>query len=150
MVVSVDRWTGQEAGLLRAALRLSLRDFAAHLGVDIRTVSKWEARGAEVALRPFSQTLLDSTLLRAPEDAQRRFDSALEKIDFNDPIERDYEHEELADHLKRRTFLASGLAALSLPALTLDDLKHVVAAVEDSNRYMDREVVEHFRTQLRV
>ena len=43
-VTTVSGWTGREAALLRKALRLSVRDFAAHLGVGTRTVNKWEAR----------------------------------------------------------------------------------------------------------
>lgn len=36
-VTTVYRWTGREAMLLRQALRLSVRDFAAHLGVGVRS-----------------------------------------------------------------------------------------------------------------
>ncbi|MGH3799370.1 MAG: helix-turn-helix domain-containing protein [Pseudonocardiaceae bacterium] len=43
-MTTVRRWTGLEAKLLREALRLSVRDFAAYLGVGMRTVNKWEAR----------------------------------------------------------------------------------------------------------
>jgi len=43
MMTPVRRWTGRETTALRTALRLSLRDFAEHLGVGARTVSKWEA-----------------------------------------------------------------------------------------------------------
>jgi DNA-binding transcriptional regulator YiaG len=39
-----SRWTGREAKLLRQALRLSVRDLAARLGVGVRTVNKWEVR----------------------------------------------------------------------------------------------------------
>ncbi len=42
-MVTVQRWSGREARLLRDALRMSLRDFAAYLGVSDRTVSNWEA-----------------------------------------------------------------------------------------------------------
>lgn len=52
MVVTVQRWSGREARLLRDALRMSLRDFAAYLGVSDRTVSNWEAGGAATSLAP--------------------------------------------------------------------------------------------------
>jgi len=39
-MTTVDRWTGREAKLLREALRLSIRDFAARLGIGVRTVNK--------------------------------------------------------------------------------------------------------------
>ena len=44
-VPAVRLWTGREARALRAALRLSVRAFAEHLGVAARTVSKWEQLG---------------------------------------------------------------------------------------------------------
>jgi DNA-binding transcriptional regulator YiaG len=47
-MTTVGRWTGREAKLLREALRLSVRDFAAHLGVGVRTVNKWDARLADI------------------------------------------------------------------------------------------------------
>jgi tetratricopeptide (TPR) repeat protein len=55
--------------------------------------------------------------------------------------------ERLAEQL-RRAFLAGGLAALTLPALGLDELKHVTAAVIDARRYADTEVVGYFNRQL--
>lgn len=70
---TVQRWTGQEARALRLALRMSVRRFAAHLGVSDRTVSNWEARGAEIVLVPDSQALLDTALERSDSDAQQRF-----------------------------------------------------------------------------
>jgi hypothetical protein len=37
------RWTGREAGFLRQAMRLTVRDFATDLGVNPRTISRWES-----------------------------------------------------------------------------------------------------------
>ncbi|WP_018785312.1 DNA-binding transcriptional regulator [Micromonospora sp. CNB394] len=42
-MTTVQKWTGRETRMLRHALRMSIRDFAEHLGVSERTVSKWEA-----------------------------------------------------------------------------------------------------------
>lgn len=50
--------------------------------------------------------------------------------------------------LERRTLLAHGLTVLGLPALDIDDLRHLVAAVDDAYRYLDGSVVEHFNGQL--
>lgn len=72
-MTTVRRWTGLEAKLLREALRLSVRDFAAHLGVGTRTVNKWEARLADITLRPHMQEVLDTALARSSDDAQARF-----------------------------------------------------------------------------
>ncbi|MGH8761377.1 MAG: hypothetical protein ACREVW_18025 [Burkholderiales bacterium] len=54
-------------------MRLSIRDFAAHLGVGARTVNKWEARGATITLLPDTQALMDTALSRAPEEVKTRF-----------------------------------------------------------------------------
>jgi transcriptional regulator with XRE-family HTH domain len=73
-------WTGREAKLLRVALRLSVRDFAAHLGVGVRTVNKWEARQADITPLPYMQEVLDTALARASDEVKARFaDSALLK-----------------------------------------------------------------------
>jgi len=53
----------------------------------------------------------------------------------------------LAEQL-RRTFLAGGLAALTLPALGLDELKHIAAAVVNAQRYADSDIVGYFRREL--
>jgi hypothetical protein len=72
-VAMVRHWTGREAKALRAAVRLSVRDFAEQLGIGARTVSKWEARGPGVSLRPAMQAVLDATLERASHQAKARF-----------------------------------------------------------------------------
>lgn len=71
--MGVQRWTGAEARALRHAQRMSVRAFAEHLGVAIRTVSKWESRGADITLLPDSQGLLDVALSRSSEDVRSRF-----------------------------------------------------------------------------
>ena len=65
-MTTVDRWTGREAKLLRQALRLSVRDFAARLGVGVRTVNKWEARQADITPLPHMQEVLDTALALHP------------------------------------------------------------------------------------
>ncbi|MFU8875888.1 hypothetical protein [Micromonospora sp. SL4-19] len=68
----VATWTGQSARALRLALRMTFDDFAAHLGVSTRGVTKWEAQpDAELAMR--TQQLLDVALKRADDDALARF-----------------------------------------------------------------------------
>ncbi len=76
-MTTVRRWTGLETKLLREALRLSVRDFAAYLGVGMRTVNKWEARLADITLRPHMQEVLDTALIRASDEAQARFAAAV-------------------------------------------------------------------------
>lgn len=78
-MTTVQRWTGAETKALREALRLSVRDFAAYLDVDRRTVNKWEARGAGITLLPKSQELLDTALGRASEEVRERFVATLQQ-----------------------------------------------------------------------
>lgn len=53
---------------------MSLRDFAAHLGVSERLVSKWEAGGDSIHPRPVNQQALDVILARADGGTQLRFE----------------------------------------------------------------------------
>jgi transcriptional regulator with XRE-family HTH domain len=72
-VTVVGQWTGQEASALRQALRLTIRDFAEHLGVAERTVANWEASGSAMVPVPVMQAALDTVLARASDDAKARF-----------------------------------------------------------------------------
>ena len=76
-MVSVQQWSGREASALRAALRMSTRAFADHLGVALRTVAKWESLGAETHPRPDTQAILDTALARADSAAHARFEALL-------------------------------------------------------------------------
>ncbi|MEW2594309.1 DUF5919 domain-containing protein [Micromonospora aurantiaca] len=76
-MTTVQKWTGRETRMLRHALRMSIRDFAEHLGVSERTVSKWEAGRDAVQPRPEMQAALDTALTRAGNEVHRRFRSGL-------------------------------------------------------------------------
>lgn len=76
-MLPVRVWTGEEAGVLRRALRLSVRAYAEHLGVAVRTVSKWEQLGASVQPRPDTQAILDTALERASSADRLRFQALL-------------------------------------------------------------------------
>lgn len=76
-VSGLQRWSGLETRALREALRMSVRVFAAHLGVSNRTVSKWEAGGEQLTPLPDSQALLDTALERADAAVRERFRDAL-------------------------------------------------------------------------
>jgi len=75
-LTTVGHWTGREAKLLREALRLSIRDFAARLGIGVRTINKWEARQADITPLPHMQEVLDTALARASDGAKARFAAA--------------------------------------------------------------------------
>ena len=73
----VGEWTGREARALRDAKRMSIREFAAHLGVHERLVSKWEAGGVRVRPRPVNQAALDTSLARSDDVVRARFSTLL-------------------------------------------------------------------------
>jgi hypothetical protein len=52
---------------------MSLREFAVHLGVSDRMVSKWEAAGERIHPRPVNQAALDTSLAQSDLDVQERF-----------------------------------------------------------------------------
>ncbi|MBF6098965.1 helix-turn-helix transcriptional regulator [Nocardia cyriacigeorgica] len=69
----VRQWSGKETRALRDAMRMSIREFAAHLGVHQRLVSKWEAGGSRVHPRPVNQAALDTSLARSDDVVRARF-----------------------------------------------------------------------------
>jgi hypothetical protein len=72
-VVAVPMWTGREAGKLRAALRMSQREYAAYLGAAPRTVAGWESKGETAVISADLQAVLDTALDRAGQAIQERF-----------------------------------------------------------------------------
>lgn len=77
----VQHWSGREVRALREARRMSVREFAAHLGISDRMVSKWEAGGTAIGPRPINQAALDTSLKQANGDAQSRFSQALNQYE---------------------------------------------------------------------
>ncbi|MFF2506345.1 SUMF1/EgtB/PvdO family nonheme iron enzyme [Streptomyces sp. NPDC058067] len=71
--MGVTRWTGREVAMLREALRMNGKDFAATVGVSSRQVENWEGRSATIRPKPANQAALDTLLSTAPLDAQWRF-----------------------------------------------------------------------------
>lgn len=102
---TVRIWTGREAGALRTAMRLSVRAFAEHLGVAVRTVSKWERLGAATRPHPDTQAILDTALDRAPEPARIRFQALLAQAPAPAAgwlaASRNWDYETWADDLDR-------------------------------------------------
>ena len=72
-MTTVQRWSGVEVRALRDAMRMSIREFAAHLGVSERMISKWEAGRENIRPRPVNQAALDTCLARTDPDSQARF-----------------------------------------------------------------------------
>ena len=72
-MATVRQWSGKEVRALREARRMSIREFAEHLGVSHRMVSKWEAGGPAIQPRPMNQAALDTSLNQASPDERTRF-----------------------------------------------------------------------------
>jgi|GEM_PF-1696666 len=58
---------------------MSIREFAAHLGVHERLVSKWEAGGIRVHPRPVNQAALDTSLARSDDVVRARFAAMIDQ-----------------------------------------------------------------------
>lgn len=72
-MTTIKQWSGKEVRALREARRMSIREFAEHLGVSHRMVSKWEAGGERINPRPMNQSALDTSLAQATSDECTRF-----------------------------------------------------------------------------
>lgn len=70
-------WTGFEAVALQEATRKSVREFAAHLGVEMTTVANWRAGLSAVTPRPLTQELLDTLLVQVGPQVRERFEQIL-------------------------------------------------------------------------
>ncbi|MET7684714.1 NUDIX hydrolase [Streptomyces sp. NPDC005423] len=74
----IESWSGRYACLLQSALRLGNEQFAAHLGIAVRTVAAWHS-DASVVPRREMQRLLDTAYERASAAARQRFALLLAK-----------------------------------------------------------------------
>lgn len=74
----IERWSGRYACLLQSALRLGNEQFAAHLGIAVRTVASWHSDASVVPRREMQQ-LLDTAHEQAPPAARQRFALLLAK-----------------------------------------------------------------------
>jgi transcriptional regulator with XRE-family HTH domain len=135
---------------------MELAQFARKIGVDPKTAERWITRGVtpQPARRWKASQILgvdESQLWPGIAASQKMSENvpAVPEIDAGTAIIENsvLEDSRLAEQL-RRTFLAGGLAALTLPALGLDELKHITAAVVNAHRYAGDEIVDYFRRQL--
>ena len=118
-MTTIDRWTGREAKLLREALRLSVRDFAARLGV---VNGLFVPIDADTVASSGLSTLLDELATTGAVG-----DSA--------PAASEREQNR-------------GVTAAALSQLGLDEVQHVAVALDDAHRYLDGSVVDYFRRRL--
>lgn len=72
-MIAVEKWTAEEALLLKRAMRASVRDFADRLGISPRTVTYWQ-KNQDAVCRPETAQILDTTLEnRCTPEQQERF-----------------------------------------------------------------------------
>lgn len=109
-MTTVQSWTGVETKALRRAMRLSVRAFAAYLGVEARTVNRWEARGSDITLRPDTQAMLDSALRLIDEEVRARFRAGVEP-------EANWDKEVDTNRRDATKLIGLALAAAAQPAL---------------------------------
>ncbi|GAA2773665.1 hypothetical protein [Kitasatospora cinereorecta] len=112
-MASVSEWSGVEAKALRLASRRSVREFAADLGVAVRTVSNWERLGESTRPRPDTQAILDTALSRLDPTAALRFEAVLSgdgrkvaSLARGGP--RLWEYETWAEDIERAVLAAAG------------------------------------------
>lgn len=109
-VATVGFWTGAETKALRQAMRLSVRNFAARLGVDARTVTKWENRGVSIELLPETQAIMDTALAQASDEVKARFKQIVAESRAEEGPVDDTGREDPFDPMKRRTLIKFSLA----------------------------------------
>ena len=72
----IDEWDGRLACALQEALRMTGEDFAARLGIGVRTVRDWHKR-PDMKPRQLYQQALDTMLEQASAGAKTRFERAV-------------------------------------------------------------------------
>ncbi|GAB3925845.1 hypothetical protein GCM10029976_019680 [Kribbella albertanoniae] len=113
----VQVWSGREVRALRESQRLSIREFAARIGVSERMVSRWEAGGERIRPRPINQEGLDSLLAGASDDVRTRFASRLEIA--REPVPAAVKHRPATALAGRRTHDPDVLAMRSFRSADL-------------------------------
>ncbi|MGF6882157.1 transcriptional regulator with XRE-family HTH domain [Nocardia sp. GAS34] len=139
----VRQWSGKEARALRDAKRMSIRDFAAHLGVHERLVSKWEAGGVRVHPRPVNQAALDTSLARSDDVVRARFAAMLDQplIDRPAPEFEAHHEDPVRTHYSSDAELlalvdAGAMRGDALAAISERDL--IMAAAHEASEHAGR------------
>lgn len=148
----------------RKVVGFSQEGLAERLQVDRATIVRWEkgeslpqpwkrvelAKSLRVSVEQLDELLTEQSPAAAGFESERGVSEGAVKLPvishMRDTVE-ELENNRLAEHV-RRTFLAGGLAALTLPSLGLDELKHITAAVVNAQRYADGDILAYFKRQL--
>jgi tetratricopeptide (TPR) repeat protein len=110
---------------------MSIREFAAHLGVHERLVSKWEAGGTRVHPRPVNQAALDTSLARSDDVVRARFAAMIDQPLIDHPAP---EFDARRDHWARTQYSSDAelLALVDVGAMRGDAL----AAISEKDLIM--------------
>ncbi|MGN2638544.1 hypothetical protein ACWEKT_20275 [Nocardia takedensis] len=148
MTPLVQQWTGAYVVALRAARRMSLLEFSAHLGVSPRIVSVWEAKGAAITPRPVNQAALDRSLSRLDPDERARFLEVMpddtgtlteaRSAVSGHPGGALMSPEE--DEMRRRTFGTLAVAAATTSFTSVHVGATDVARIEEINAQLERDL----------
>ncbi|WP_026343981.1 DNA-binding transcriptional regulator [Nocardia sp. BMG111209] len=122
---------------------MSIREFAAHLGVHERLVSKWEAGGARVHPRPVNQAALDTSLARSDEVVRARFAALIDEasIDHVEPENDAQQPDSVRAHYSSDAELldlvdAGAMRADALAVISERDL--IMAAAHEASEHAGR------------
>lgn len=118
-MIAVEIWTGRHALMLRKAMRSSQRDFAAHLGISLRNIARWEEHLDAVTPRPEAQQILDTALAQAPRDVKQRFASLLAPANSNQGFDS------VTDHHVSGSALTSSNPATVIHATDADGITEI-------------------------
>ena len=75
---------------------MSVREFAAHLGVSERVVSKWEAGHERMRPRPLNQSALDTSLATADMETKSRYTQIVDSRGGCKPLRQVTSHERVS------------------------------------------------------
>ncbi|MBF6175251.1 hypothetical protein [Nocardia blacklockiae] len=157
-------WTGFEAVALQEAMRRSVREFAALLGIDPSTVINWRSGLGSVLPRSVTQAMLDTTLeQRVTAEDLARFEQIVAEGEFawRTRHERSLAKREPTastvggsppgaegeDAVERKTFLqmlTGSMAGLALGATGLSEAHERLVATVDEPPRVDAALVAHF------
>ncbi len=147
--MTVDRWCGHQSRLLRQALRLTVREFAEDLGVNPRTISKWESAGSARCPRPELQAALDTMLSRATDGQRIRFAASAGPTDRPGP-NADHPHPTSHSVDEVEAAIPPILGMSWLPRLTVDQLRRLSQTLEEASHQAEDELVPYFDGQLKA
>jgi len=145
-VTTVDSWSGHRSRLLRQALRLTVREFAEDLGVNPRTISKWESAGSVHCPRPELQAALDTMLGRATYEQRTRFMTSAGIADHPGPSAPPNRSSDAVDERETTATMVPGPPRL--PRLTVDQMRQLSQTLDEASHHAEDELVPYFDRQL--